>query len=122
MKIDFENLDKGLVINGVEYIPKPEEVDLGALSVSFYCRDLGYTLTIKDYLKELLRTLWGEEESFSGKRPFGYSGWQYGVVIALLKTGYIKGDITYDKDGSFSGASYDRKEAEKFVLNLIKSL
>ena len=63
-------------INGVKYVPEPPKVDVGALSVEFYCEDLDETLTVKDYLKTLLHTLWDEEDGFSGKRPFGNSGWQ----------------------------------------------
>lgn len=33
-------------------------------------------LTVRDYLKALLRRLWLEQEGFSGKRPFGNSGWE----------------------------------------------
>lgn len=122
MQIDFENLDKELTINGMKYVPKPEEVDLGALSVKFYCEDLGYTLTVKDYLKELLHTLWSEEASFSGKRPFGNSCWQFDVIRALVTAGYIGGEITYDEEGYVEESNYDREEVENFVLNLIKSL
>ena len=122
MQINFESLDKELVVNGVKYVPKPEEVDLGALSMEFYCQDLGYTLTVKDYLKELLHTLWSEEDSFSGKRPFGNSCWQFDAIRALVEAGYIEGEITYDEDGYVEESNYDRKEAENFILNLIKSL
>jgi len=39
--------------------------------------------TIRDYLKVLLSTLWEEGESFSGKRPFGNSGWEYELLDTL---------------------------------------
>lgn len=32
--------------------------------------------TVGEYLKILLLTLWDEEDCFSGKRPFGNSGWK----------------------------------------------
>jgi hypothetical protein len=31
---------------------------------------------VREYLKALLTELWREGESFSGKRPFGNSGWE----------------------------------------------
>ena len=53
--------------------------------------------TIRDYLKKLLATVWQEEESFSGKRPFGNSGWQYDLHAPLVLGGAISG--TTDKEG-----------------------
>jgi len=40
--------------------------------------------TVKGYLKALLFTLWDEDEGFSGKRPFGNSGWEYDLTDALI--------------------------------------
>jgi hypothetical protein len=49
--------------------------------------------TIKGYLKALLFTLWDEEECFSGKRPFGNSGWTNDIAVALVDGGFIKGSV-----------------------------
>lgn len=46
--------------------------------------------TVRDYLLALLRQLWTEEEWFSGKRPFGNSGWQDEVYNALAVAGLIE--------------------------------
>ena len=46
--------------------------------------------TVRDYLKDLLSTLWREEEGFSGKRPFGNSGWKYELYAALTAAGLIR--------------------------------
>lgn len=43
--------------------------------------------TVKDYLKALLGSLWDEGEGFSGKRPFGNSGWEYELIEALQEQG-----------------------------------
>jgi len=43
--------------------------------------------TVRDYLKELLLTVLIEEESFSGKRPFGNSGWQYELLGPIESAG-----------------------------------
>lgn len=48
--------------------------------------------TIRGYLKELLAELWREQEGFSGKRPFGNSGWTWDMLIALGKAGLIHVD------------------------------
>ncbi len=49
--------------------------------------------TVGEYLKLLLLTLWDEEEGFSGKRPFGNSGWQYEVYIALISAKVVDGKL-----------------------------
>lgn len=48
--------------------------------------------TIREYLMRLLLTLWQEGESFSGKRPFGNSGWEWDVIDALHVAGFIEKD------------------------------
>ena len=50
--------------------------------------DIGDSETIRQYLYQLLRSVWRENEEFSGKRPFGNSGWQYDVYKALVNGGY----------------------------------
>ena len=49
--------------------------------------------TIGEYLKTLLLTLWVEEEGFSGKRPFGNSGWQYEIYTALISARVVDGKL-----------------------------
>jgi hypothetical protein len=49
--------------------------------------------TVRDYLKALLLKLWQEDEGFSGKRPFGNSGWKYEVYTALVKAGAVPGKL-----------------------------
>ena len=73
--------------------------------------------TIRDYLKKLLSTLWEKEESFSGKRPFGNSGWQYDLHEPLVRGGAIKGTI--DADGDVSA---DAPAAHKAIHLAIKAL
>ena len=74
--------------------------------------------TIRDYLKTLLATVWEDEESFSGKRPFGNSGWQGDVYQALVAGGAIIG--TVDEDGY--ATDYDRNEAAAIIQKAIRSL
>lgn len=52
--------------------------------------------TIGQYLRQLLAALWRDEEMFSGKRPFGNSGWQYDVYGALIDAGYVEGELYED--------------------------
>jgi hypothetical protein len=49
--------------------------------------DSGAT-SARDYFKKLLLTLWDEQEGFSGKRPFGNSGWDYDLGADLTRAGY----------------------------------
>lgn len=46
--------------------------------------------TVRDYLKELLRILWVEEECFDAKRPFGNSGWWHDVIEWVVKSGLVE--------------------------------
>lgn len=46
--------------------------------------------TVKDYLKALLIAVWDEGESFSGKRPFGNSGWDSDILDALVDAGLAR--------------------------------
>jgi hypothetical protein len=64
--------------------------------------------TVKDYLKTLLLELWNREESFSGKRPFGNSGWQSDVNSALVVGGAVAGTIGEDGYGEPTGPNAAR--------------
>lgn len=50
-------------------------------------------LTLREYFGALLTTLWVEGEGFSGKRPFGDSGWQHDVSSALSSAGFAGLDV-----------------------------
>lgn len=88
-----------------------------ALDVKFKCEDLNKILTVREYLKELLITLWSEEHMFSGKRPFGNSGWRFDVYFALINAGYIPGTIDEEEN---MVEEVDFELADKFIINLIK--
>lgn len=107
-----------VIIDGVEYIPTPNvPIDknlLNALEVRFDS-DAGNNLTVRDYLYSLLKTLWEEEEGFSGKRPFGNSGWQFDLYLPLIKAGFISGKI--DDMGYVD--TIDNKESDAYVSSLI---
>ena len=80
--------------------------------------DAGNNITVKDYLKKLLSELWIEGEGFSGKRPFGNSGWEYDLYKPLVKAKVVKGEL--NEDGYID--SVDEKKANKIILDAIKSL
>jgi hypothetical protein len=87
------------------------------LAIEFESLDLGYSLSIRQYLKELLKTLWKEGDEFSGKRPFGNSGWQYEIYEALAKKGLVDGQ--FDKEGFLIKVD---NQADELVLKLIEAL
>lgn len=74
--------------------------------------------TIGGYFEKLLLKLWDEQEGFSGKRPFGNSGWDYDVYTALIKTGAISGKLS--DDGYVE--EFDQDEADKAVKSIIDSI
>lgn len=76
--------------------------------------DIGET-TIREWLRELLLTLWREGEGFSGKRPFGTGGWELDAYAALIKAGVVKGEL--DEYGHVE--EVNRLEAEKVIERLI---
>ena len=74
--------------------------------------------TIGGYLRKLLTKLWEEGESFSGKRPFGNSGWEYDLYRALIAAKAIKGD--FDEYGDIG--EFDKVAANKAIFKAISNL
>lgn len=108
-----------VIIDNVQYVPAPTPcANPGLLDLRFQCDDLGREVSIREYLCELLTTLWTEGECFSGKRPFGNSGWEYDLYIPLLKAGAITG--TLDSEGYID--TIDTAAANKTVLGLIAEM
>lgn len=73
---------------------------------------------LREYFYALLETLWTEGEGFSGKRPFGNSGWEYDVYAALIGAGAIDGKL--NEDGYVEEC--DRNEAASLVFKLIEHI
>ncbi len=86
-----------------------------ALDVEFDFEDYG-AITVRQYLRMLLTTLWEEGEGFSGKRPFGNSGWEYDLYRPLIKAKFIGGQL--DEDGWIESID-DPRTAHAFVSDLI---
>lgn len=74
--------------------------------------------TIRGYLKTLLKTLWAEGEGFSGKRPFGNSGWENEIYKSLVANGTVDGQL--DEDGYLD--SCNTKAANKLIFKAIEEL
>lgn len=109
-------------IDGDEYVkrqdvPKEQIDKLDAILYNHrFDSDAGKNLTIAEYLKTLLETLWKEQEGFSGKRPFGNSGWEYDLYMPLIKYGYVDGKI--DGDGYIE--DFDNAQANQLIMDCIK--
>lgn len=88
------------------------------LDLRFECGDLDREVSIREYLCELLSTLWKEGESFSGKRPFGNSGWDYDLFEPLIRAGVINGSL--DPDGGIN--EVDDEAGYKEIHNLIREM
>lgn len=88
------------------------------LDLKFQSSDLNKTLSIRDFLKELLLALWDEQEGFSGKRPFGKSGWTGDIEVCLVKAGFVNGVV--DGDGWLE--SIDEEDFSRMMKKLIGSL
>jgi hypothetical protein len=71
---------------------------------------------VRDYLRKLLETLWDDGECFSGKRPFGNSGWEWEIYDALGRAGFIAGVLA---EQHFNMSSKQKAEAHAYVLELI---
>jgi hypothetical protein len=77
--------------------------------------------TVRGYLVKLLASVWEEGEGFSGKRPFGNSGWQSDFYPALISAGIIEG--TLDEDGWLDDVPRASEEkAAALILAAIRSL
>ncbi len=78
--------------------------------------------TIRDYFKKQLSTLWAEGESFSGKRPFGNSGWEGCLEAVLIQHHCIPGAVEIDEDGDLSVFEVDDRAYQAFVQKMIEAL
>ena len=107
-----------VLIDGVEYAPlavKPTGNNLlDALNVQL-SREFE-DMNVRMYLCSLLTTLWDEQEGFSGKRPFGNSGWEYDLYEPLIRDGFIEGEL--DEDGRVWKIA-DERMAHAFINDLI---
>lgn len=108
-----------VIVDDVLYIQAPDQTgDVSAADFIFFCKDLDEDISIKGYLKKLLETLWEEGEGFSGKRPFGNSGWEYSLYAPLVAGGFVKGRL--DADGYVD--EVDKDAANQMIFDIIASL
>jgi hypothetical protein len=74
--------------------------------------------TVRGYLLRLLLVLWDEQDGFSGKRPFGNSGWDYDLYKPLIEAGLVDGK--FDEDGYIE--EVDGRAAKRLIEDSITAL
>ena len=84
----------------------------------FYSNDLDDNVSIKTYIKEILKVLWLEPDDFNGKRPLGNSGWQFDLYKAMIKKNIIEGEV--DDYGCVD--SVNMTDADKLIIDYISIL
>lgn len=94
------------------------------LDTYMYSSELRRYLTIRLWFRELLLTLWDEQESFSGKHPWGNSSWSHELAIPLIRIGVLKGELDEAEDDGESDyycypMNYDKSAYHKIVSELI---
>jgi hypothetical protein len=126
MLIKISEADNDIIVNGVRFVPQPailtDKTLAAALEVRFDS-DIGNQRTVRDYLYQLLLTLWQEKDSFKGNRPFGNSGWEFDLIRPLVRHGFIKGRLgnkEQDPSGEYVNYNYDSKKAHAYVETLIE--
>ena len=86
----------------------------------FYSDDLSKEIKLSEYLKGMLVELIDDPDGFSGKRPYGNSGWIWEIYARMIGEGFISGKL--DVDGMVE--EFDNKEADevlkKFILEEMK--
>lgn len=87
------------------------------LDTEFEWDDAGGTTTLRKSFQLLLKTLFEEGESFSGKRPLGDSSWEWSLGIGLVDAGLLEGD-TDDPDENY----FDYSEFLQLIFNAIDEL
>lgn len=101
-----------VLIDGVQFIPAPKPAEGEGLDAALDVRfdsDAGPQLTVREYLRELLLKVWDLEEEFSGKRPFGNSGWETDLTWALARAGFVNLGVW---DEETEGYEYTTAEQE----------
>ena len=93
------------------------------LAIRFECWDLDEELTIGKYMLKLATGVWEDGERFSGKQPFGNSGWCSDIYIALAKSGRITGDRTvYDEENTVDDWWFSEEQTERADKMILDAL
>lgn len=75
--------------------------------------------TVRDYLGKLLALVWQDSADFNGKRPFGNSGWEFDLHLALVAGGLLDGEID-EEEGWLD--SVDTARGDQLIAEAIAEL
>lgn len=95
-----------------------ENID-NLLAHSFTPHDIGDEMTVRQYLAKLLLAVLEEGECFSGKRPFGNSGWEENLVIPAIECGALRGEIDLSDPGWPEATGWDEGEYGLLLVALV---
>lgn len=111
-----------VIIDGVRFVKAPAPCENpGLLDAIGSFEDAGGDMTIREYLGALLKELWNKGEGFSGKRPFGNSGWEWDIYRVLIRENAVNG--TLDEDGCIDEFGRgEREKADAIVFGLIAQM
>jgi hypothetical protein len=76
--------------------------------------------TVRGYLVALAGAVWTEGECFSGKRPFGNSGWSWDLYAALAEAGHL--EVVTDEYGEVDIDDANRDAGNRMVESAIRAL
>lgn len=74
--------------------------------------------TIRAFLVRLAAEVWEKGDLFSGKRPFGYSGWHWDVYEALGRAGLIAMQL----DGEDELVDCDEDAGDELIKKALEAL
>lgn len=97
--------------------PVPDPTGQQILATPMHDNDAN-AATIRGYLVFLVAAVWRENENFSGKRPFGNSGWDMELYRALGEAGYIRWIL--DEDGEIE--DFDDETGDRLIESAITAL
>lgn len=96
----------------IHYVPK-DPVDYESIIKimgGYFYED---EITLGQSLLKLLLGVMKQGEGFSGKHPFGNSGWEWIHIEELVKSGFIKGELTDEGDLEILSGGLGKTDEEK---------
>lgn len=97
-----------------------EDIFERVLDHTFTPNDVGEEMTVRVYLASLLKKIFEEGENFSGKRPFGNSGWELNLVEPMIECELLAGRIDRSDPDWPEAVGYDMAAFEKKQGDLIR--
>lgn len=74
--------------------------------------------SLRVMLKDLLTMVLLQGEEFSGKRPWGDSGWEFDIYRAMVLNGFIKGAV--DEYGDIY--NYSLAEGDELLMRCVEEI